>query len=103
MRLQAAKVNKSSKSWFQLEKCNGRDGRGCRTILCILDTLEVIRKSHKGSAQLIKGIKNYSTLKIVWAILTPPVLIGLRFVLGVRYTYKISRVAYFTPGYSQSL
>ena len=52
-------------------------GAAAKLFIAFLDTLEEVRKSHKVSDILIKRIKHYSTLKLVWAILTPPVPIGL--------------------------
>ena len=71
-------VSRKKKVGTQVEK-----GVDAKLSFAFLDTLEEVRKSHKFSANLNKGVKNHSTLKVAWAILTPPpththkVLIGL--------------------------
>ena len=66
MRLQIAKVEISLEK-AKVEKCGppAEIGVAAKVFFAFLNTFEEVRKSHKVSAKLKKGIKNYYTLKIV--------------------------------------
>ena len=53
-----------------------RNGRGYKFFFTFLDTLDEVKKCHKVSAKLVKGVKTYSTLNVRRENLSSSVLMG---------------------------